>query len=88
MMKGVRQSVKSCLRMEKRLLPPPIRHNTQRLMTALQPGRTLPLSESFFVFYIVETLELKEALRRLHFCQVHPETHLITCNSLVNLLAH
>lgn len=63
MTKGVRQNVKSCPRMEKRLLPPWTHHNTQRLMTAPQPGRTQVEETDFFFFLLtVETEDLKEGL--------------------------
>lgn len=43
MMSGVRRNVKSCLRTERRVLPPLTHHNTHRLMKALQPGNCLIL---------------------------------------------
>lgn len=87
MMKGARQNVKSCPRMERRLLPLPTRHNTHSLMTALQPGRTQQQKQAS-VFLIVKTEGLKEGFNICSdVCEVLLETHLSTCKSPVNLLA-
>lgn len=44
MTRGVKQNVKSCLRTERMVPPPPTHHNTQRPATAFQPGT------AFFLF--------------------------------------
>ena len=57
MMRDVRQNAKSCLKMETRVLPPLTRHNTHRLMTHLQPGKTwlglvLTTGKVIFIYFL------------------------------------
>lgn len=72
MTRGVKQNVKSCLRTERMVPPPPTHHNTQRPTTAFQPGTAFfpfPILSFFLVIFIIfffNKMASSLQLRRFH----------------------
>lgn len=82
MTRGVKQNVKSCLRTERRVPPPPTHHNAQRPTAAFQPGTAWSFSLPPFISCSLNKM-LAESSHAAPFCdwRVHLCAGLVATHS-------